>query len=68
MEGTAMKVTLHDYAKAIAAMDADMALIEKQQLALADSMYHMIRQQAKLGQRYKALKLAIEKCVGAASS
>lgn len=58
-----MKITLHDYAKAIAAMDADMALIEKQQLALADSMYHMIRQQTALGARYKALKKTIEKCM-----
>ena len=56
-----MQVTITDIANAMSAIDNEMALIEKQQLVIADQLYTMIRQQAKLGQRYKALKVMLNK-------
>lgn len=56
-----MQEEVSDVGKAICAIDEEMTVIEKQQLIIADQLYSMIRQQAKLGQRYKALKVMLGK-------
>lgn len=52
-------VTLSDLSKAIAVLESDLKVIESQQLALATDLYQLLRRQAELSARSRALTHAL---------
>lgn len=54
------QVTVSEVAKAVTALDLEMARIEHEQLKLASQLYIMMRQQTRLSQKYTALKTTLE--------